>query len=379
VHERFRVDLRREPWHSPSPAIRCHVRAAAALDQRPIAVSRPRCPRRRVVRRDQAQECSKRNVAWPVQAELPIPFGLTLSACGAEEDTTDQPFGPFSVAPGQISALGTGFTPFVNELLRIESSAAKLDGGQLTTTYLDNVGDEGVDAGLRRAAGTKYIPPGDSAWQFKAGDLTPSKCKQELRGPQGHGESAALNVVRAGGKYRLVLGADLTDAKVRRRREALEEEATTLGIDLQPGMFEVLNASDLAAWAQEHPALAVSPLLHGITNVAHNFAQWSASNRLTSPWVDAPSRDTLTRAIREFVMTGAVDLHVEGVSGVGKTRAVLEAIRGQDFEPLVAYVYAADALPASLIHQLQTQVRHTILVVAECPFTGRGGQGCVAP
>jgi hypothetical protein len=77
---------------------------------------------------------------------------------------TDKPFGPFSVAPGQISALGVNFTPFVNELLRVESAAAGLDGGQLTTTYRVNVGDRGVDAGLRRAAGTRYIPEGDSAW-----------------------------------------------------------------------------------------------------------------------------------------------------------------------------------------------------------------------
>jgi hypothetical protein len=105
---------------------------------------------------------------------------------------TDKPFGPFSVAPGQVSALGASFTPFVNDLLRVESSAANLDGGQLTTTYRDNIGDKGVDAGLRRAVGTKYIPSGDSAWQFKAGDLPPAKCKKELRGAEERGGSAAL-------------------------------------------------------------------------------------------------------------------------------------------------------------------------------------------
>lgn len=185
---------------------------------------------------------------------------------------------------------------------------------------------------------------------------------RELRGG-----SAALDVLRAGGTYRLALGADLTDNRVRNRRKALEQEAASLGIDVRPGLFEVLNASDLAAWAEEHPALAVSPLLRGIDNVAHPFAQWSASNRLTGPWVDAPSRDSVINKVREFV-TGSdmVDLHIEGVSGIGKTRVVLEAIRGQDFEPLVAYVYAADALPPTLIQQLQTQSRHTILVVDEC-------------
>src|ERR687893_317130 len=89
---------------------------------------------------------------------------------GSKGEATDKPFGLFSVASGQILAFGADFTPFVNELLRVESSATNLDGGQLTTTYRDNIGDEGVDVGLRRAVGTRYIPSSDSAWQFKAGD-----------------------------------------------------------------------------------------------------------------------------------------------------------------------------------------------------------------
>jgi hypothetical protein len=59
----------------------------------------------------------------------------------------------------------------VNKSSRVESSTANHDGGQLTTTYPDNIGDEGVDAELRRAVRTKYIKSADSTWQFKAGDL----------------------------------------------------------------------------------------------------------------------------------------------------------------------------------------------------------------
>jgi hypothetical protein len=271
-------------------------------------------------------------------------------------------FGPFSVLPSQISALGKNFTPFVNELLRVESAAAALDGGQLTTTYLDNVGDGGIDAGLRRAVATKWIPEGDSVWQFKAGDLAPAKCRKELRDA-----SEALSIVRAGGVYRLVLGADLTPDKVRRRREALEKEADEgLGIEIRPGMFEVLNASDLAAWAGQYLTLAVSPLLQGIGNVARAFGEWAASNRLGGAWVDAPSRQRHIQRIREFITAGTTDLRVEGVSGTGKTRLVLEAFRGHESEPLVAYIYAADAATTPLIHHLRVQGRHAILVVDKC-------------
>jgi len=191
----------------------------------------------------------------------------------------DKAFGPFTVAPGQVSSLGVRFTPFVNELLRVAASAAGLEAGQLTTTYRDNIGDMGVDAGLRRAISTKYIPAGDSAWQFKAGDLQPGKCRTELRGTQKTGEPASLAILRAGGSYRLVLGADLNNALVARRRAALEDQARTLGINIRPGMFEVLNASDLAAWATEHPSLAVSPLLEGIGLAVRPFASWSESSR----------------------------------------------------------------------------------------------------
>jgi hypothetical protein len=240
-----------------------------------------------------------------------------------QEEVTDQAFGPFSVDPGQISELGVGFADFVNELLRVEVAAAGLDGGQLTTTRLVNVGDGGVDAGLHRAVATRHIPAGDSAWQFKAGDLGPAKCRAELRGGL-----EALDVLRGGGSYRLVLGKDLTAPMVRRRRKALEEEAEALGIEVRAGMFEVFNASGLAAWAGEHPALAVSPLLRGIGNVVQPFWVWLAQYEATGPWVDTPSRSVMIDEIRRFVVgLDTPDLHVEGVSGVGKTRVVLEAIR----------------------------------------------------
>jgi hypothetical protein len=129
---------------------------------------------------------------------------------------TDEFLGPFTVTPPQITALGASFTPFVNALLRAEVGASGLSGPTLTTTYQENVGDEGVDAGLSRAVESRFIPAGESAWQFKRTDLSPAKCKCELRGA-----AAALEILRAGGKYRLVLGGDINHAQVQRRRKAL--------------------------------------------------------------------------------------------------------------------------------------------------------------
>ena len=274
----------------------------------------------------------------------------------------DELFGPFSVPPGSVSRLGRDFTPFVNELLRAEAADAGLAGGSLVTTMLENVADGGVDASLDSAAETRYLPRGQSAWQFKAGDLEPAKCTKELRGAV-----HALEILRGGGKYRLVLGADINAKQVDRRRKALQDEAKAQGVAVGQDTIRVLNASDLAAWAGEHPSLAVSPLLGGITHVPVNFTAWSGSAGMTGPWVPNESADAVATAVDELVTgSGAAALHVQGVSGLGKTRSVMEALRGKPCEPLVAYVYAADALPPNLVYQLHRQERHTILVVDEC-------------
>lgn len=270
--------------------------------------------------------------------------------------------GPFSVSPRQIMDLGSNFATFVNELLRMELASAGLGGGHLTTTYQENLSDEGIDTGLRQATATQYLPAGDSAWQFKAGNLDPAECRTELRKAK-----AALDVIRSGGVYRLVLGADLTAAKVRRRRIALEAEAAELGVDVGPDTFVVLNASDLAHWASGYPALALSPLIGGIGDAALPFRAWSAFRGMTGAWVDSPSRQNLATEVRRTIIEpAAASLHVEAVSGVGKTRAVLEAIRGQDFEALVVYMPSADQLAPSVLQSLHAHDRQAVVIVDEC-------------
>jgi hypothetical protein len=146
--------------------------------------------------------------------------------------------------------------------------------------------------------------------------------------------AAALELLRGGGKYRLVIGEGLTDQKVKNRREKLiaqAEESLDITIDRNDEVIEVLDANSLARWVQEYPCLAVSPMLGGIDTVALNFESWAASNRNDSIWVPSASRTQLKDEIENFVRgAGQVDLRIEGVSGLGKSRAVLEAFRGKE-------------------------------------------------
>lgn len=272
-------------------------------------------------------------------------------------------FGPFSVDPAQVAGLGSAnFGQFVNRLLAAETAVHNMAGTALVTTYKENVGDGGVDAGLRDAAGTRWIPAGDSAWQFKAGNLSPAKCKAELRGATG-----AQAILRAGGNYRLVLGATLASTKVAARKTALVEMAAELGIPNADARIEVLTADHLADWIEKYPALAVSPLLHGTGVIGQTLDEWSRSNRHMTTWISSEERDANIATLRNIVAGGIqLDVHIEGVSGLGKTRLVLETLRGQSCEPIVVYSPAADSFPVTVLSQLQAQKRTAVVVIDEC-------------
>ncbi len=272
-------------------------------------------------------------------------------------------FGPFSVQASQVAALGgANFGQFVNRLLDAETASHGMTGTTLATTYKENVGDGGVDAGLRQAATTKWIPSGDSAWQFKAGNLAPAACMAEIEGAP-----AALAILQAGGKYRLVLGVSLTTAKIASRKQAIEEKLIELGMAFQPDTVEVLTADHLARWVEGFPSLAVSPLLAGVDRPGVTFEEWSRSIRHTTTWVSSAERDQQIVELQNIILGGdQIDVHLDGVSGLGKTRLIMEAARGQSFEPIVVYAPSADQFPVAYLNQLQAQGRAAVIVIDEC-------------
>ena len=100
-------------------------------------------------------------------------------------------------ADGSIEGLeGSPFADLVGRLLEAELASAGLAGTALTQTYRTNAPDGGVDAGLDSDLATVWVPLGQSAWQFKAGDLAPAACKTELLGA-----TAALEVLKNGGSW----------------------------------------------------------------------------------------------------------------------------------------------------------------------------------
>lgn len=271
--------------------------------------------------------------------------------------------GPFSVDPSQVAGLtGGDFANLVGRLLDAERAQAGMDGAVLTMTHRINAGDGGVDAHIRRAIGTNWIPVGESAWQFKAGDLGPESCKTELRGA-----TAALAILENGGTYRLVLGKSITPEQATERREALEAVATERGITRFDGQFEVLNGDSLARWIEEFPAVASSPTIRGLGIIGQTFEEWSNSIVHQTAWVPSEARSRQIEALVDAIGAGdELGVHVEGVSGLGKTRLVMETLRSHDNRALVVYVPSEDQFEPASLSRLHQQGRAAVVVIDEC-------------
>jgi hypothetical protein len=269
--------------------------------------------------------------------------------------------GPFEVTGPEVAALGDRFSQFVNLLLEQETATVNMSGHLLRTNYKENIPDGGVDAGLEGSPGTRWLPVGDSAWQFKRVDLAPADCKTELSGAEWVKER-----VKEGARYRLALGAALTDKKLAKRLKALREQAVVDGLPDDGATFAVLDANMLARWATQHPAIALSPLFRGMGPLVMGFDAWSRSIAHRSSWTADPDRQVQLTAIRSAISDPAVkDLRVEGDSGVGKTRLVMEALRGSEFSSLVVYLQQAHDPNPYTVHLL-TSGRSVILVADEC-------------
>ena len=192
--------------------------------------------------------------------------------------------------------------------------------------------------------------------------LGPEGCAAELEGA-----TRAREIIENCGKYRLVLGKGLEDYLITAREDKLREKAAQLGYDVSGDNFKVIDGNQLARWIESYPQLAVSTLLRGVGNVAIGFDKWQQSGMHQATWVPSDDRDELQATVRDFLANPAkFELRVEGVSGLGKTRGVLESLRGSRYEPLVLYVGDADDLSYPLIDHLTGQQRSAVVVIDEC-------------
>lgn len=273
----------------------------------------------------------------------------------------------FNVTEDDLKYLNPiGLADFANRLLRAEGSRIGLPPTSIHTTLRVNIRDAGVDARVSdNDRLSDWIPLGTSVWQFKSGeDHSPATLRDEFH------KTDVLDVLKAGGSYRVVVSDDLGNIERKNRVKALEDCCRAEGIPTD--LVKLLAADKVAVWAREHPAmrlLLAGPTLGGL----YRWADWAAQTRFSQEYKADEQRSEVIAAFRHSLADsrGSVLMGVEGLAGIGKSRLGLEVLRPQTKEDglpeRVLYAEDPDAIPAELWAWIAaTPKAELILVVDEC-------------
>lgn len=248
-------------------------------------------------------------------------------------------------------------TEVLNLVLRAEGSRARIPPSEIQTSLRINDPDGGVDARLPAPhEPSRWLPAEPSVWQFKTGNVRQADVIEELDKP------GVRQAIEEGATYCLVLGQDLNDSRYRTRKRWLESALETVH---SSASCRLLRAAQVAEWASEHPA---SHFFFGrpIPNV-FRLDQWHIAQEAHQiPFQLDDLRQQLIPVLRQQIAApeGPVHLHVNGLSGVGKTRLALEVFDEQSDSVL----YSPD--PPADLSFFTWMAAHpnafAVLVVDEC-------------
>jgi hypothetical protein len=252
------------------------------------------------------------------------------------------------------------FADLCNELLSAAAAGAAIPRSCVRTTMNTKEGDEGVDARCLAAPATAgaLIPRANVAYQFKAGPKKKSAAKiveEDIVGKAG-----VRKALLAGHAFVYISAADRSPEFEREIVEAALEQDPAL---IAKGQIVFIGRDTLARTLHAYPGLIAEFLR--LDEKLFSLRAWSQFESLDNPFqADAEVEARLT-ALRVRVADPAARVRVVGSSGNGKTRTVLEALRGSNLAPIVLYAKQAEDLTGGFVSFLRNTPDVECIVVVD--------------
>ena len=296
-------------------------------------------------------------------------------------------FGPFEVTAEHVSAIkARAFGKLLERLLRDEATANALPKKRRIHVASNlNAPDGGEDGGIEWEGGpeeTPFLPCRRIVFQLKNKKVGVSEAADEvMRRPRDDMPSRAKEqvekVVRGGGCYVILCSRPYVHKEIQRREQSILHALRESGLSVRDSQVEFRGADEIASWVNEYPAVAICVLEQtqpGSVGPFRSWNQWkSRTEHNRTPWIDDERLLPLrTRLMQEAVEPRGV-LHVTGLSGVGKTRLLLEAFGSGEladaFHDLVMYADESEHEPAAItgaVRSLADMGKCAIVVVDQC-------------
>lgn len=246
---------------------------------------------------------------------------------------------PFEVTYEDIERLKDfQLTDVLRRLLFLETASADIPSSSIGVPMKIYVSDDGEDGRVQWQGGperTDWLPNRFTLFQCKATDMTPEKCRKEVRiSGASQLKPQVEEVLDAGGTYILFYNrscnAKQEKARIKKIREALAEVGKPYAdtIDIQ-----IYDASKIANWVNLYLPAAVAVCQYVGRSIPAGLQTWKSWDRYKPnrfQFVHDEIIDAHIRNLREHFSASGRIARIVGLSGLGKTRLALEAFRPPD-------------------------------------------------
>lgn len=293
---------------------------------------------------------------------------------------------PFQIAGEHIARLNELLFPqFLRRLLHAEAQAHDLPTEGIHVSDNIHAPDGGEDGRIEWQGGperTLYLPSRINQFQLKSGQVTPAKAASDVL-QNGKVKPMVRRVLEAGGHYRMLCAHPYAKKAIEGREHSIREAIRKAGVSVNDSQIAFWDAGQIAAWANQHPAVAIwvkEKTQPGTISPFRSWTHWADHpNHANSPWVEDERLPPLRDHLRTAAMTPQCALRLVGLAGIGKSRLALEALGPLDDDPslkdMVLYANESEADTNDIFKAVQAladnRSRAVVVVNHCCPKTHR--------
>ena len=311
------------------------------------------------------------------------PAALETLGGALPKPMSDSSTGPFEVSGQHIGALKEFRLPeLLRKLLLAEAQAHNLPTEGIHVASNVHTGDGGEDGRIEWKDGpnrTTNLPSRMCQFQLKAGAIIPSKAKKEVLSKTGNIKEMVRLALSSGGNYIMLCAKPFTEQQIAMRESAIRKSISGAGLQIVNEQVVFRDADQIASWVNSYPSVATWVREQTNPGSLGPFRSWNhwqnRAEHRSSPWVDDVRLAPLLTCLHPIVSTLRSAVRIVGLTGVGKSRLVLEVlgldVADAQLSAITLYAVEAETSPGLVIRTVQSLVdsgTRAVVVVDECPL-----------
>ncbi len=305
---------------------------------------------------------------------------------------------PFQVTSQHVGRVGKQMFPqFLRLLLQAEALSHSIPSHGIHVADNVDAPDGGEDGRIQWQGGpeqTRFLPNRFTQFQLKTEDISPAAAGKEVLTKAGEVKPMVRSALEKRATYVVLSTRTYTKDQLEKREGRICAALKGAGLDIDDHRIHFRDASQLADWANAHPAVAtwfLEKVEPGFPKEFRSWSHWAGRREHTaSPLVE----DERLSHLRQFLHQQAIaepgkTARIVGLWGTGKSRLAFEAFsptRADDpissnLSSLVLYAVESEVGSAALqnaVQRLADSGARAVVIVDECaPKTHRALVGMV--